>query len=99
MPQKVLTWTVAAIICVLFIVSAGCVSTKEGAPAPGTQTPAVTGTQTQVATPLPTQAIMPQVTAAGTPIPRDEAMDRDGTSARDAAFNALLANSAEEIAK
>jgi hypothetical protein len=41
---------------------------------------------------------MPQVTAAGTPQPRDEALDRDGMSARDAAFNALLAKSAEEIA-
>jgi hypothetical protein len=98
MPQKVLISTIVAIICVLFIVSAGCVSTKEGAPAPGTQTPAVTGTQSQVATPVPTQAVMPQVTAAGTPIPRDEALDRDGTLARDAAFNALLAKSAEEIA-
>ena len=98
MPQKVLIWTVAVIICVLFIVSAGCVSTKEGTPAPGTQTPAVTGTQTQVATPVPTQAVMPQVTAAGSPIPRDEALDRDGTSTRDAAFNDLLLKSAGEIA-
>ena len=98
MPQKVLISTVVVIVCVLFIVSAGCVSTKEGAPVPGTQTPAVTGTQTQVTTPVPTQAVMPQVTAAGSPIPRDEALDRDGTSARDAAFNALLAKSAEEIA-
>lgn len=98
MPQKVLISTVLAIICVLFIVSAGCVSTREGAPAPGTQTPAVTGTQTLVATPVPTQSVMPQVTAAGTPIPRDEALARDGTLARDAAFNALLAKSAEEIA-
>ena len=98
MPQKVLISTVAAIICVLFVVGAGCVSTREGTPAPTTQTPAMTGTQTQVTTPIPTQAVMPQVTAAGTPMPRDEALDRDGTLVRDAAFNALLAKSAEEIA-
>jgi hypothetical protein len=83
---------------VLFIVGAGCVSTREGAPVPGTQTPAVTGTQTPVATPVPTQAVMPEVTAAGMPISRDEALGGDGTLVRDVAFNALLAKSAEEIA-
>lgn len=98
MHRKGLIWTYMGVICVLFIVGAGCISTKEGAPAPGTQTPAVNGTQTQVITLVPTQTVMPQVTAAGTPIPRDEALNRDGTLARDAAFNALLAKSAEEIA-
>lgn len=97
MYQKVLIGTFSCVICILFIVCAGCTSIKEGTPVPATQTPAATETLTMVATPVPNPSIRTNITANISLLPRDVVLDRDGTIAGDAEFTLLFLKSADEI--
>ena len=98
MSHRILTGALAGIICVLFILCAGCTTVQDGAPVPGTQTPAATETPAVAATPIITPTIRPDLTPVGMPAPRDTALDQYSPSVRDAAFNALLVKSLDEIA-
>ncbi|MGB9177513.1 MAG: hypothetical protein WCB46_12380 [Methanoregula sp.] len=94
MDQKVLTGILAGIICILFIICAACASLKEETPVPTLQTTAPAETPTGAPVPVTILPVSATITAAesnGTP------MDKDGTLARDAAFDLLFAKSADEI--
>jgi hypothetical protein len=97
MQQKVLAGILSGIICILFVLGAGCTSLKEGTPVPTAPTQAATGTQTVVATPVTTLPISSKVIATEMLQSNDTLLDRDGTLARDAAFDALFAKSVVEI--
>jgi len=97
MYQKGIAVALMTFICVLLIACAGCTSIQERPQVPATQSPVVTETHTTIATPVPTLPITSEVTAVSTLLPRNEMVDRDGTSDRDAAFNAFYVKSMEEI--
>jgi len=97
MRQKVLIGALLGIFCILFVLGAGCTSTKEGTPVPAAPTPAVTGTQTVVETPVTTLPISSKVIAGEMQQSNTTLLDRDGTSASDAAFNIFFVKSTTEI--
>jgi hypothetical protein len=97
MHQKVLIGTLLGIFCILFVLGAGCTSLKEGTPVPTAPTSAATGTQTVVETPVTTLPISSKVIAAEMPQSNTTLLDRDGTSASDAAFNIFFVKSTNEI--
>jgi hypothetical protein len=97
MRQKVLIGILLGIFCILFVLGTGCTSVKEGTPVPTAPTSAPVTTQTVVetqATPIPT---ISKVIAAEMPQPDTTLVDRDGTSASDAAFNIFFVKSTVEI--
>lgn len=97
MRQKVLIGILLGIFCILFVLGTGCTSVKEGTPVPTAPTSAPVTTQTVVetqATPIPT---ISKVIAAEMPQPDTTLLDRDGTSASDAAFNIFFVKSTVEI--
>ena len=97
MRQKVLMGILLGIFCILFVLGTGCTSVKEGTTVPTTPTSAPVTTQTVVetqATPIPT---ISKAIAAEMPQPDTTLVDRDGTSASDAAFNIFFVKSTVEI--
>ncbi len=97
MQQKVLAGILSGIVCILFVLGAGCTSLKDGSPVPTVPTMAATGTQNVVETPVTTIPISSKVIAAEILQSNDTLVDRNGTLARDAAFDALFAESVVEI--
>ena len=97
MRQKVLIGILLGIFCILFVLGAGCTSLKEGTPVPPAPTLAANGTQTVVETPLTTLPISSKVIAAEMQQSNTTLLDRDGTSASDAAFNIFFVKSTNEI--
>jgi hypothetical protein len=97
MHQKILMGTLLGIFCILFVLGAGCTSLKEGTPVPPAPTPAATGTQTVVETPVTTLPISSKVIAAEMQQSNTTLLDRDGTSASDAAFTLFFVKSTKEI--
>ena len=97
MRQKVLIGILLGIFCILFVLGAGCTSLKEGTPVPPAPTLAANGTQTVVETPLTTLPISSKVIAAEMQQSNTTLLDRDGTSASDAAFNIFFVKSTTEI--
>jgi hypothetical protein len=67
MHQKVLIGTLLGIFCLLFVLGAGCTSTKEGTPVPTAPTSAATATQTIVETPVTTIPAISKVIAPEMP--------------------------------
>ena len=96
MRQSVLT-ALAGIICILFILGAGCTSIKSGAPITPAPTPVATETQTVATTPVTTPSVKTDIQVVSTPQTRDEITSRGEGSTRDVAFNALFLKSTEEI--
>jgi hypothetical protein len=97
MHQKVLIGTLLGIFCLLFVLGAGCTSTKEGTPVPTAPTSAATATQTIVETPVTTIPAISKVIAPEMPQSNTTLLDHDGTSASDAAFNIFFVKSTTEI--
>ena len=97
MHQKILLGTLSGIICILFVLGAGCTSLKEETPVPPAPTSAVTGTQTVVETPITTLPTSSKVLAAEMQQSNTTLLDRDGTSASDAAFTIFFVKSTTEI--
>jgi hypothetical protein len=97
MRQKILMGTLLGIFCILFVLGAGCTSLKEGTPVPPAPTLAANGTQTVVETPLTTLPISSKVIAAEMQQSNTTLLDRDGTSASDAAFTIFFVKSTNEI--
>jgi len=97
MRQKVLIGILLGIFCILFVLGAGCTSLNEGKPVPTTPTSAPVTTQTVVETPVPAIPTTSKVIAAVMPQPDTTLVDRDGTSASDAAFNIFFVKSTKEI--
>ena len=97
MRQKVLIGILLGIFCILFVLGAGCTSLKEGTPVPTAPTSAATGTQTVVETPVTTLPTSSKVIAAEMQQSNTTLLDRDGTSASDAAFTIFFVKSTNEI--
>jgi hypothetical protein len=97
MHQKVLIGTLLGIFCILFVFGAGCSSTKEGTPVPTAPTSEATATQTVVETPVTTLSTSTKVIATEMLQSNTTLLDRDGTSASDAAFNIFFVKSTDEI--
>jgi len=97
MRQKVLIGILLGIFCILFVLGAGCTSLKEGTPIPTAPTSAATGTQTVVETPVTTLPTSSKVIAAEMQQSNTTLLDRDGTSASDAAFTIFFVKSTNEI--
>lgn len=97
MHQKVLIGTLLGIFCILFVLGAGCTSTKEGTPVPPAPTSAATGTQTIVETPVTPLPTSSKVIAPEMPQSNTTLLDRDGTLLSDAAFNIFFVKSTSEI--
>ena len=97
MRQKVLIGILFGIFCILFVLGAGCFSTKEGTPVPTAPTSAATATQTIVETPVTTLPAISKVIAPEMSQSNTTLLDRDGTLASDAAFNAFYVKSTVEI--
>jgi len=97
MRQKVLIGTLLGFFCILFVLGAGCTSTKEGTPVPPAPTSAATGTQTIVETPVTTLPTSSKVIITEMPQSNTTLLDHDGTLASDVAFNIFFVKSTTEI--
>jgi hypothetical protein len=97
MHRKILMGTLLGIFCILFVLGAGCTSLKEGTPVPPAPTLAATGTQTVLETPVTTLPPSSKVIAAEMQQSNTTLLDRDGTSASDAAFTIFFVKSTTEI--
>jgi hypothetical protein len=97
MRQKVLIGILLGIFCILFVLGTGCTSVKEGTTVPTTPASAATASQTVVETPVTTIPTISKVISAEKPQIDTTLVDRDGTSASDAAFNIFFVKSTNEI--
>jgi hypothetical protein len=93
MNQRIVMGTFIGIICVLFILCSGCTSKPEGTLPPATQTPGATITPTAEVTQVTTPSNTSPVPAAGTLLPQDDLLHREGTGDQDTAFNVFFLTS------
>jgi hypothetical protein len=98
MRQKVLTGALAGIMCILFVLGAGCTSLKTGTQVNPVPTPLATEMQTVVATPVPTPAVRTDIQVVSKPQFPVEIIPGDKAPSSDIGFNALFLKSADVIA-